>query len=67
MKFYENKKNRNLRFPRINDEALVDSIANMNSRSVDYISRDNLDNLDNLEQNSNSELFNTNFPVMRPL
>ena len=64
MKFYENEKNRNLRFPRINDEALVDSIANMNSRSVDYISTDNLDNL---EQNSNSELFNTNFPVMRPL
>jgi hypothetical protein len=62
--FYENKKKyekRNLRYPRINDESLIDSIVHVNSRSVDY------QNNDNLEQNSNSELFNTNFPVMKPL
>ncbi len=63
MDFYDkkNRANRNLRLPRIDDESIVDSIANMNSRSVGYI------NTDNSEQNSNSELFDTNFPVMKPL
>jgi hypothetical protein len=54
---------RNLRYAETetNEQNLIDSIVRSNSRGVNYMSNNGGD------EDINSELYATNFPVMKPL